>query len=232
MTGTRLTLLILFWALIGSGIGLAQAPRDPAQVHVTIARMALRDKHVALAVIELKKARALDPENALIHYALADALKDSGPDDALVSLDRALHLGLPDHEQPAATVLKTEILYRIARKTADEIFVDPATDLMWTRRDNADDINWTSAIQYCRNLALQGKDDWRLPTIEELEQMSDRRRVESLKIKAPLALSGCCPWSSNAAPGGAWLFAFNFGQRWVYTGTLNTRALCVRSDKR
>jgi len=232
MTGTGLTLLIVFWTLLGSGIGLAQASRDAAQVHVTIARMALRDKQVGLAATELKKARALDPENALVHYALADALKDSGPDEALVSLERALHLGLPDHEHAASRALKTEILYRLARKAADEVFVDPATDLMWTRKDNADDINWTSAIHYCQNLTLQGKDDWRLPTIEELEQMSDRRRVAPLKIKPPLALSGCCPWSSNAAPAGAWLFAFNFGQRWVFSGTLNTRALCVRSDKR
>lgn len=47
-------------------------------------------------------------------------------------------------------------------------WTDPATGLMWTKRDNGESISWPQAVNYCRNLRLTGYDDWRLPTIDEL----------------------------------------------------------------
>src|SRR5205807_1728009 len=49
--------------------------------------------------------------------------------------------------------------------------IDRVTGLMWTRRDNGEDINWREANEYAKKLALGGYSDWRLPTIDELEKL-------------------------------------------------------------
>ena len=51
------------------------------------------------------------------------------------------------------------------------IWTDPDTGLMWQRVVNDDDndrLNLYQAIEFCENLELEGFDDWRVPTIDEL----------------------------------------------------------------
>lgn len=50
----------------------------------------------------------------------------------------------------------------------DYIWTDPATNLMWTTV-SLGHRRWKDAITTCTDLILAGYDDWRLPTIEELE---------------------------------------------------------------
>ncbi len=99
---------------------------------------------------------------------------------------------------------------------------------MWSIRDNGDDIDWKGAKKYCDALTLGGFADWRLPTIDELEQLSERTTVSHYKIKNPLKLSGCCLWADSRNAASAQVYAFNFGQPMRYHDTLNCRALCVR----
>lgn len=229
MTRTR-SIAIAVGILLGGAAGLSQSSRDQALLHYEVALVAIKDHHPRVAIDELTKARALDPQNALVHYTLAVVHKESSPDEALTSLERALQLGLPEEEKAASTDLRVEILYRVARKRAAETFTDASTGLMWTTKDNGDDIDAAGARRYCTALRLGGFTDWRLPTIEELEQVSDRDVLATNKIKPPLKLSGCCPWSSTTRRRTAVVFAFNFGQPWPYDGTLNCRALCVRAS--
>lgn len=228
MTRTR-SIAIAVGILLGGAAGLTQSPSDQALLHYKVAVVAIEDHNPRVAVDELTKARALDPQNALVHYTLAVLHKEHDPDEALNSLERALQLGLPGPEKTASTDLRVEILYRVARKRAAETFTDASTGLMWTTKDNGDDIDSAGAGRYCRALRLGGFTDWRLPTIAELEQVSDRSVLASNKIKPPLKLSGCCPWSSTRRGRTAVVFAFNFGQPWPYDGTLNCRVLCVRN---
>ena len=108
--------------------------------------------------------------------------------------------------------------------------------LMWTRADNGKDINWSGANTYCEYLTLAGHDDWRLPTIDELEKLYDpgagaRRRYPHYKIMAPFELSACCPWSSTKeGSDSAWRFDFHGGgrSRGRLVNPVNLRALCVR----
>ena len=65
----------------------------------------------------------------------------------------------------------------------DIIVVDQETGLMWTRRDNGEDVNWHEANEYARHLRLGGYSDWRLPTIEELEKLYDPK--EGWEIQDP-----------------------------------------------
>lgn len=50
---------------------------------------------------------------------------------------------------------------------------DAFTGLTWQQTDGGIHSNMSEAKDYCRNLLLDGKDDWRLPTIEELEGLID-----------------------------------------------------------
>jgi hypothetical protein len=44
---------------------------------------------------------------------------------------------------------------------------------MWAKKDNGFDVTQPQALNYCRNLSLRGFRDWRLPEIDELEQIYD-----------------------------------------------------------
>jgi len=114
----------------------------------------------------------------------------------------------------------------------DIIFVDQETGLMWTRRDNGEDINWHQANEYARDLTLGGYTDWRLPSIEELEKLHDPKEVGKFKIRKPFRVTGYYIWSSTREDFAdiAWSFFFLLGKRspnsmdrWEIS-----RALCVR----
>jgi hypothetical protein len=63
----------------------------------------------------------------------------------------------------------------LARQTQSRgYWVDPSSGLTWAGKDNAKDVGWGKARDYCRDLRLAGYSDWRLPTTEELEGIYDR----------------------------------------------------------
>jgi hypothetical protein len=129
-----------------------------------------------------------------------------------------------------------------------ELWVDPATGLMWARQDNRSDLSWKQAISYSQNLRLAGYSDWRLPTIEELESLYDPTvdvpgimtdgSVARMHVKGGLQLSGW-QWSSTVdvapgwtpAPEWAWTLIFLSGDRrsMRFSARLLGRALCVRN---
>ncbi len=106
------------------------------------------------------------------------------------------------------------------------------TGLLWARTDNGTDLDWYAARDHCRALQLGGWSDWRLPTIDELEQLHERRSQATYKVPAGIQLSACCPWSATAAgESSAWNFSFQFRKR--FSGSRNysygLRALCLRT---
>jgi hypothetical protein len=133
------------------------------------------------------------------------------------------------------------------------IWTDPATQLLWTRKDNGSDVDWPQATAYCSKLQLAGYNGWRLPTNEELQgiydlSVKDRKKFDDgmtydVYVKAPLDLTGS-DWSSS--PGdelgrpdeGEWDFSFAGAPPYINGHTnpfknfthfsFNMRALCVR----
>ena len=115
-------------------------------------------------------------------------------------------------------------------KTEAGIFVDPRTELTWTRKDNGSDVDWYGAKRYCDDLTLGGF-KWRMPTIDELETLYDPGVAARYKIRAPFELTTCCPWSSTMrGSDSAWNFDFYGGTRGHthLAGSSFGRALCVR----
>jgi hypothetical protein len=120
---------------------------------------------------------------------------------------------------------------RIDTARIDGGYLQEKTGLIWTRRDNGTDLDWYAADDYCRDLELADWMDWRMPTIDELESLHDRRSGSKYKVPPAISLSGCCPWSgSRSSEASAWNFSFRFRKR--FSGSLNysyeLRALCVR----
>ncbi len=53
---------------------------------------------------------------------------------------------------------------------SNKTVTDTSTGLMW-QQENEFFAGWGSALLYCENLSLAGYDDWRLPTIKELQSI-------------------------------------------------------------
>lgn len=136
---------------------------------------------------------------------------------------------------------------------AREYWTDPSTGLMWTAKDNGKDLNWRKAVDYCRDLRLDGYSDWRLANLSELQGIYDRTaEVPGLAgmhsedpatwhVKGNLFLTAY-EWSSNYIQddrghfsGYVSYFDFNEGKSnddptgWPY-GYEFRRALCVRGS--
>lgn len=63
------------------------------------------------------------------------------------------------------------------------VVTDSATNLQWqdSYKDNGDNVksgSFVEATEYCANLDLAGKQDWRLPTQSELLSLVDQSRAE------------------------------------------------------
>ncbi len=104
------------------------------------------------------------------------------------------------------------------------VVVEPKTGLRWTYEDNGYDVSWLGADSYCATLSTGGYDCWRLPTIEELEQLDSRL----VRITARYV------WSSTKV-GSASALNFDFeagatGSNFVSDSSWRG-ALCVCSSK-
>jgi hypothetical protein len=110
---------------------------------------------------------------------------------------------------------------------------DPATGLMWARKDNGGDVEWQEADDYCKNISLGGYSGWRLPTIGELAKIYDQtENVNHRHIKGGIEMTGWWAWSNSPgnASGKAWSIMFTDGTRYSTQlgNSFNGRALCVR----
>lgn len=113
------------------------------------------------------------------------------------------------------------------------IWIDPATGLMWTKKDNGSDLTEQEAFNYCRNLRLAGHSDWQLPTIDQLATISDPAVTGSgwsQHIKGDLQISGF-EWGTSIKKARLvpWTFNFYDGSRLEGPlGEKQDRAVCVR----
>jgi hypothetical protein len=115
-------------------------------------------------------------------------------------------------------------------------------DLEWMAVANGEDVRWPDAVSFCQALELAGHDDWRLPSLDELEALHDPD-IES-GIVEPFKLDGCCLWSGEslvdrAADDGDgiagmpgmyhWGFMFDGGLHYYAVHVFEDgQALCVR----
>lgn len=116
----------------------------------------------------------------------------------------------------------------------DGTIYDTRTKLLWQQVSPDRTYIWQDAQIYCKGLGLAGHNNWRLPTIEELKTLIERRHQPTI-----------CPvfecksdwyWSSTSnadSPGFTWLV--NFYNGFVYSDhadqsfRYHIRAVCCES---
>ena len=112
-------------------------------------------------------------------------------------------------------------------------------DLEWTLCDNGVDINYYCAQLYVTNLELDGKSDWRLPTMAELWTLFSLQNPQtmacdtwySVNIIQPFDLSCQYVWSDKSITDSVWVFDYVWGGETTTTPDNQTsmRTLAVRS---
>jgi hypothetical protein len=89
----------------------------------------------------------------------------------------------------------------------DRSFSDADTGLTWYRPSDNTAMNWGAAKTFCANLEAGGRDDWRLPTINELWSLYSGRNWPSQSPVRGFSLSGGTFWSATpyaGEPSQAW----------------------------
>jgi hypothetical protein len=113
---------------------------------------------------------------------------------------------------------------------------DQITQLVWqqTPTDSSGDplpaANQPQAVSYCAELRLAGFDDWRLPTLIELESIVDYSKAPaSNPVWFPDTGYDIGYWSSNGGGASFWDIYFAYGNAGVNVGdTLTNYYRCVR----
>ena len=125
----------------------------------------------------------------------------------------------------------------------DGTVTDTKTGLMWAQVDNQGHITWFDAKLYCENIILSTYNDWRMPTVEELETLYDKSLDSyeticghNIRAASHIELSCGFVWSSEIlpVPGGYLVsaYAFNFSKGYRFSSRMSQirgyRALPVR----
>jgi len=112
---------------------------------------------------------------------------------------------------------------------------DEITRLEWQAVASPDTITWEDALMRAENLVLDGKDDWRLPNVKELESLNDELRSQpSVNTDFVQGIISGRYWTSttlNNQPSRAWTMDTRFGVVSYDTKTNRNRVLLVRSNE-
>lgn len=114
----------------------------------------------------------------------------------------------------------------------DSTATDQITGLEWQRFPYADSINWEDALEYAEQLVVDGKNDWRLPNIKELESINEESISQPSVNPATFQGIGIKKyWSSTSLPNQparAWYMDTRFGVVTYSLKTAKNNLLCVR----
>lgn len=115
----------------------------------------------------------------------------------------------------------------------DSIVTDQLTQLEWLRWPPADSMTWEQALHVAETLVADGKSDWRLPNIKELESLNDESR--SQPSVDPAVFPGILAkkyWSSTTLPNQstrAWFMDTRFGVVSYDQKSVKNLVMCVRN---
>lgn len=117
----------------------------------------------------------------------------------------------------------------------DGTVTDTLNSLMWAQKDNGDLINWQAARSYTQNFNGGGYNDWRLPTLKELESLYDHTTINDhgYHTNSLIDISAGSCWASENRNNEAARFNFIYGEvYWLYkTFSGPGRVLPVRAIK-
>lgn len=107
---------------------------------------------------------------------------------------------------------------------------DTRTNLLWQQESPDGTYTWEDAHNYCKSLRLAGHTDWRLPTIEELKTLINKKYMPTID-----PIFNCKSWwywsssTDSVNPNYAWFVGFYVGYVFVVPRDDDNcvRAVCV-----
>jgi len=120
------------------------------------------------------------------------------------------------------------------RDDATDIVTDNLNGLMWQDDAVGSTMTWADAGTTCDSLSLGGHDDWRLPSIDELESIVDFGRVNPAINSVFVNTASYVYWSSTTYvyyTGFAWAVGFDDGDTGAHYKGNYYYARCVRSGQ-
>jgi hypothetical protein len=132
------------------------------------------------------------------------------------------------HNSPAQTCNLNSFNFKFNNRysfSTDATVIDYYTGLMWTRcaieqspsnncTNSPTMMSYAEALQVAKTVSLAGKNDWRLPSLHELETIVDRNcYAPAINLTAFPNTSGISFWTSlpSTVLGNAWVVDFMYG---------------------
>lgn len=115
----------------------------------------------------------------------------------------------------------------------DEVQIDTETQLAWQNNSAVQEIkkDWYAAKSYCEALVLANWDQWRLPTIKELQTLVDTTKAKpAIKDEFDFTAASYY-WSSTPRVNdeyNAWLVNFEYGYTDYSSTSGKNYVRCVR----
>jgi hypothetical protein len=130
--------------------------------------------------------------------------------------------------------LTTGLRADFTRDNSTGIVTDNSTGLQWQDNNVGVTMSWQSAIDTCEALTLGGFDDWRLPNVNELENLvDDTRRNPAIDVSFQNTTSNYY-WSSTSYVGylnAAWVVGFHSDYQHNDNKNYNRYVRCVRDGQ-
>ena len=114
-----------------------------------------------------------------------------------------------------------------------DTFTDTKTGLTWQDNSASETVekDWSDAKNYCKNLTLSGKNDWRLPSIKELQSIVNiEKYVPAIKSGFKHVASNGY-WSASqyvSDSSYAWEVSFYNGYTYYFKQSNKNYVRCVR----
>ncbi len=122
------------------------------------------------------------------------------------------------------------------KPVSKNIFKDKQTGLIWQDSYESKSVEktWEGAKRYCKNLSLAGYNDWRLPSIKELESIAvydnyPRAYKKGFKNFVPNNYWSATPYASHSST--AWGVDFKYGRSNNYFKSFKFYVRCVRAGQ-
>ena len=85
----------------------------------------------------------------------------------------------------------------VSNHAGDNVIFDPVTDLTW-QEEYFSSLTWAEALAYCEDLDYGGRQDWRLPNIQELSSLVNTSKRETAYDFPDIVVpEGVFYWSST-----------------------------------
>jgi len=120
------------------------------------------------------------------------------------------------------------------RKMQTPTWTDSKTSLEW-QCESAGEMSWKEALEYAQSLSLGGNNDWRIPTVLELDTLVDRKTLfdkmrpdmrEEVPFRDTLSYWSSTTFAEHTK--NAWIVMFDGAYVLNYYKTNHYHVRCVR----